>query len=371
MPAKKSELEKAKKAAIISSEKKEEYRPREFGSEDILKHYIRNHFWKKRIRALKRDIKPELDNGIKYFSLCSKSAFDIRFFVKENLINTNNFQKKVYFCESNREDYDFLMDYFITKYFPDNGKGFYGELANIAIKPQENDYSNFWGSFPFDVINLDYYGDIFKTNPREVGVDEFHAINLIISQQSRLMRPYELWITFRAREARVAPKVQQAFKSIIEYNLENFKDTFGRKFNERFPGINNTSEINIEDQCYIGILKWLSYVCSLSSSAITQTSSEVLKYTRTDKDGNEYNVYNILLRIKPFDAVEIPSPASNASKWSADEYKKGVISCFKKPIDIDRKFNKLNNRDKEKLNKELKSLDKDYGEDKKGLLLKT
>ena len=35
---------------------------------------------------------------------------------------------------------------------------------------------------PFDVINLDFWGDIFKTNYGEIGVNDFYAIQSIISQ---------------------------------------------------------------------------------------------------------------------------------------------------------------------------------------------
>lgn len=367
MSAKPSKLEKARKAAIIP-ETEERPEVREFGSEDILKQFIRTNYWKNRIKSLKRDIKPELDNGVKYFSLCSKYAFDIRFFVNERFINTNNDKKKFYFCEYKREDYNFLKKYFIDKRFTDGGKGFYGKLADIAIKSDENDYGRFWGAFPFDIINLDYYGDIFKINPQEVGIDDFQAIKSIIYQQSRLRRQYELWITFRAKEARTAPKVEQTFKELIKENRQNHKKTFGKEYSEHF-GTRNISSLKIEEICYIGILKWLWWACYRSCSSIVKDKLEILKYIRIDKDKKEYNLYNILLRIIPYDDIEIPSPVSRGSKWSEDRYIKGISSCFKNPIDVDEKFKKLSDENKEKLKTDLEDLNRDFEEDKKGYLV--
>src|SRR5205823_13018036 len=122
---------------------------------------------------------------------------------KEGLININNPKKEFVFCEMDKQDYRFLEDIYLLKGLNSNGRGFQGNLAEIAIDSSQPDYGSFWSCFPFDVINLDYYGDIFKTDHQKIGITDFSTIQSVISHQSKLRRQYELWITMRAKPNRI------------------------------------------------------------------------------------------------------------------------------------------------------------------------
>lgn len=365
---KKTKLDTAKKQAIVSSGKRDDTERREFGKEDILKHYIRKYYWKERINKLKRAVRPDLNDGIKYFSLCSKYAFDVRLFINEGLINPKNTKKLFTFCENEKEDFE-LLNSSISIRLLNNVIGFDEDLAEIANDTHRINYGKFWGTFPFDVINLDYYGDIFKAKFHKIGVNDFYAIQAIIFQQSRLRRQYELWITWRAVYERTDPPAKQTFKDLIIQNRNDYKETFGMKFSEIYPEIERVSRLDNEKLFYIGYLKWLWFSCRSSFSVINPDKIEILKYTRTGKNGNKYNLYNILLRIMPYGNVTIPSPAGEAANYCKDEYENGIISCFNDPIDIDEKYKRLSIQDKKQLKDELKSLNKDFEEDKKGYFL--
>ena len=365
---KNSKLKKIKEQVVIAKKKVDIPGKREFGADDILKHFIRKYFWKRRIIALRRDLAPNLRDGIRYFSLCSKLAFDVRLFLNENLINLESSRTAFVFCESEKKDFNFLNNNFIHNRLHGNGLGFEGLLSEIALETK-NDYDGyFWGSFPFDVINLDYLGDIFKANIHKIGVNDFYTIKTIIEQQSRLRRPYELWITMRTKPGRLNSSIKQNFKEFIDLNLEQYKDTFKKKFNELYPNVKKSSGIPDEHLFFIAYLKWLWYVCKTSFSTINSSHLQVLKYSRIDKDNKKYNLYNILLRIEPYESVIIPSPAGEPATFCEEEYEKGILTCFNPPIDINKEYDALSDTKIKDLKKELEKLNNEFIDDCRGYL---
>lgn len=362
----KDEVKRIKKDFVIQTEKPS---GRQFGPDDLLKHFIRKQYWTKRIDQLQRDFSDELEKGIRYFSLCSKYAFDVRYFLNLKLLDLSQGSKKVgfSFCEVVEEDARFLLNSFIPKRLPMAGTGYVGKLADIATNSKNQNYGRFWGNFPFDVINLDYWGDIFRTNQTEIGINDFYAIKSIIDQQARLRRAYEFWVTMRVKAGRIEGNVKQTFREIIEHN-NNTLPKFKKKFKDTFKEIGNIVDLDDEKLFYMGYLKWICYVCKLSFSTINVDKTEILRYTRNDKDGEEYNIYNILLRIEPYETITIPSPVGDAAKYCEDEYKKGIMTSFKNSIDVREKFDRLDSNAKRKIKEEIKKLDKEFQEDSKGFL---
>jgi hypothetical protein len=359
-----TKLEKAIAKAVLTESKREPLEDSGYYNEDdTLKHYIRKYYWEKRITRLKRDANPALVNGIKYFSFCSIRAFDVRYFIKQKLINTNS-KVPFAFVEFVKDDFEFLAQTYINKNL---GSGFCGSFDDIATNSDNENYGKFWSTFPYDVINLDYLGDILKTNNHsgKIGENDFYAIQSVINKQFFLRRPYELWITMRAKEGRYEPAVKQAFRKLITYHRENYKDTFDENFKKHFPGktVNNLID---EDLFLVGYINWLYYVCKLSCSTIPHI--QVIKYKRIDKDKREYFLYNIFLRIAPYNDIVIPSPASDAVTFCEDEYSEGIINCFTKAIDVTAEFNAKKTELEDSLKAELKTLGEEYSEDFKGYI---
>jgi hypothetical protein len=365
MSSKKSRLEIARKQALIKSvDRKTEKRGIGiYDQTDYLKHYIRKNFWEKRILNLKRDIAPKLDNGIRYFSFCSKYAFDVRYFIKKGYIDPAKENSKFGFVEFVKDDYDFLNTWLTNNpTLKEISDPIQGLLADVATDSAHKHYGKFWSAFPYDVINLDYLGDILRiSNPTgKIGQNDFFAIDAIIARQSLLRRPYELWITVRAKSGRFEGVVKQAFRGIIKKNLDDYPDTFGKKYNKLFNGtkINN---IDDEELFLIGYLKWLWFSCNRSFSVLNKQKIQVIKYKRnSQKDGEEYYLYNILLRVEPFENFVFPSPAGDAADYCRDEYINGITECFCKPIDISVKYEELASNSLNEIKNELSDLYKGY-----------
>ncbi len=354
-PKKLSKLELAKQKAHAGQVQIEKVDSRVF-HDDVLKHHIRVYHWKKRIEKL---LRAREISTVSYFSLCADTAYDVRFFKNSGLINFSSERPTPFaYCEHHEESFRFLGDVYKAPCV-----GFLGEIEEIASDPTNDLYGKFWGTFPYDVINLDFWGDIHKVKHSINNV--FYAINAIVSQQALLRKPYELWITWRAKDDRVGYNVESEYQDIIRYNLKS-NQSFAQHFAQKFQKIKDPKDLELEELVNIGFLKWLLYVTNRSFSVLE--NCDTLLYTRNDKDKKPYHLINFLLRIKPFEDVVIPSPASKAAIFCNDKYQKNSSLCFNPPIDVDREFASLARVERKKLEDGIKALKQEYIRDKAGFM---
>lgn len=353
---KKTKLAEARDKAFAgrASIKRKEFR--EFEG-DVLKHYIRVHCWMPRIKKLlhARGIK-----SIRYLSLCASTAFDARLFGREGLIDFLK-DKPIPFvyCESEKESFEILRDT-----FKNSSMGFYGKIEEIATSPDNHYYGDFWSTFPIDVINLDFWGDIHKA--KDIVKNIFYAIQVIISCQALLREPYELWITWRAKPDRIANNIEYAYLELIDLNQgENQK--FAGNFTSAFPNT-PSSALDVEDLVRIGFIKWILYITNREFSVVDKDNTEVLVYSRKDKDGKTFRMYNFLIRIKPYETITIPSPACEAARFCGKRYQSNLSLCFIKPRDIDQEYRRLPSPKKKGIQSDLDKLSEEYERDISGIL---
>ncbi|MBL7685055.1 MAG: hypothetical protein JNK65_03350, partial [Deltaproteobacteria bacterium] len=266
------------------------------------------------------------------------------------------------YCENVKNDFDFIEQIFVRNRLNGNGVGFNASLADIATDVHHQKYGQFWSRFPFDVINLDYFGDIFKTNNQNFAVPDFTTIQDIIFHQARSKRQYELWLTMRIKPLRIPAQVKLTFTDLIEENIKNLH--FKTAFTKNYPSANKPADLDDEMLYYTGFLKWLYYVCFSSYSIIR--NMKVLKYKRNGKDGDDYNIFNILLRIEPYQTAFILSPVGDHVRACKDEYNKGIVNALATPIDVDKEFRELKGSERKRLRQELDSLSNDFFQDEKG-----
>lgn len=358
------QIEVARKIATTNKKTIEKTNNRWYGKDDLVKHYIRLNYWAMRINSLKRDMGNIGDfKGIRYFSLCAKQALDVRVLLDQNLLDISDYLPFV-FCEYVKSDFEFLRDVFITDKFKGNARGFFGLLSTIATDFTNKDNGEFWSTYPFDVLNLDYLGDIFRA--KDLKDNDFKTIQAIINHQSMLRRPYELWITIRVKEGRFDQQVKYAFREIINSNIQDnqkFKDDF-----RDYYGLEDAIDLNAEQLFLLGYMKWILYISKLSYSVLNMKKSAIIKYKRIGKDSDIYHIYNFLLRIEPYETVVIPTPCCEGAKHSEAEYKKNILKCFIEPIDIDAEYRKLESKSKIKIEENLKKIYETYIKDTEGYI---
>lgn len=178
---------------------------------------------------------------------------------------------------------------------------------------------------------------------------------------------YELWITWRVKDTRITPAIKNAYKSLIKHNYDE-EITFRNYLDKQLTEIGNLESLPDENLVNIGFIKWLLYAINRSFSVVIPRHSKILFYSREDKDGEEYKIYNFLLRIHPYSTIDIPSPACEAAKYCNAEYKKSLYLCFEDPIDIDDEFKKLSKTKKHELKVNLEALINSYKKKREGHL---
>lgn len=359
MEKKLSKLEKAKKDAFSSSKQivKKDYRIFEG---DLLKHLIRTDYWETQIKNLKR---ARGCKNINYFSLCAETALDARLFIKDGHIDRSlSTTPPFVFCEYDEEKYNMLKDD-----FPNPCDGFCGKLEDIATNVKNPNYGKFWGTFPFDVINLDFWGDIHKGD--DVNQNIFYLIQAILFQQAHLREQYELWITWRVKDDRIMPSIKYAYQSLIKMNYERGDKTFNQMLDRVLAEKGNIDTLSEENLVNIGFIKWILYAVNRSFSVILPKQSKILYYSRKDKGNETYKIFNFLLRINPYRSVDIPSPACAAAIHCEKEYKNNLFLCFEDPIDIDKEFKNLTKVEKTKLHNSLDELMREYDANRKGSMI--
>ncbi|MGB4973184.1 MAG: hypothetical protein WBO32_11040 [Cyclobacteriaceae bacterium] len=156
---------------------------------DIVKHYVRHFAWKEPYRIIKNHVEKEVlakqrSERCKYLTFCAVQAIDIFMLELEKYIfrdaQTNRLTN-VFFCENDEESFEI-----IKKMIGSEGQGFFGDFKDIVLQNLEaqllettdpfDEPSSVEGReklrlrevkksllkvFPFDVINLDFYGNFF------------------------------------------------------------------------------------------------------------------------------------------------------------------------------------------------------------------
>ncbi len=357
MSRKTSKIVKARKSAFVGVTKIKGDQGRDFKN-DHLKHYIRYYCWMPRVQNL---LRARSIKRIKYFSLCAAPALDIRLFKQTNLLNLKPPpETSVTYCECLSQEYKILQDTLENK-----ATGFLGKLEDIATDTNHKQYGEFWNMFPFDVINLDFWGDIYRADNAIKNI--FYAIYTIISRQALLRNSYELWITWRCKSDRVGLNFLKAFSDLIDDNTVKYPK-FKQQFNRQYPNC-DAMALREEDLVRVGFMKWLLYIANREFSVIEPNSSEILVYSRSDKDGRKYHLYNFLIRIHPYEEVTIISPACDAAKYCDRKYQTNVCLPFIKCRNIDIEFLKLGQAKKDKLRKNLANLVAEYTSERSGTSL--
>lgn len=153
---------------------------------DPVKHYVRFNGWVHSFRAIKNYVDRELklrrrNSRCKYLTFCAVQAVDVFMFEYLNYIYREPGTKRlsnVYFFENDEEAFSA-----ITKMIGSEQQGFFGDFKKIVLQPIVEDAedpmyepvneeeremlrlrnlkANLLATFPFDVINLDFYGNFF------------------------------------------------------------------------------------------------------------------------------------------------------------------------------------------------------------------
>ncbi|MCX5796790.1 MAG: hypothetical protein NTY77_14945 [Elusimicrobia bacterium] len=283
---------------------------------DPKKHYVRGHGW----LPVFQKYAPMRKDGVKYLTLCAKLAIDIRYFRLKSLLPHDDQEKRyptVAFIEQDAQDYAIIAESLGTTKL-----GIKGDLERILLEPATfpEDHKALIASFPYDIINLDFTGDVVPENDPPYN-STIRAIERIMqTQHDKGAGEWHMFLTFRACRSTANDDANGQLQRIIEGNMadEAAKAAYGGK-----PAPSALLANDYKEFLRIGLAKFLASSSGTRGYAFTLDGS--YHYPRRPKGGGpNYYIITLVAGFRPIRAtghLNNPHEAQGA-------YKASVLQIF-------------------------------------------
>lgn len=192
---------------------------------DPKKHYVRLNGW---LPAFARYSGPR-KRKVQYLTLCAKQAIDVRYFAQKGVLYRNregNEYPSLTFIEANDEDYAA-----ITESLGKVRLGIHGRLEEVLLNADDVSHQDLVQSFPYDVVNLDFCGDILPRKDHPYS-KTLRCISKIIKLQAEKETPqWHMFLTFRAHPGQGNDEAHTQLCDIVQGNLARaeFRAAYGER----------------------------------------------------------------------------------------------------------------------------------------------
>src|SRR5258706_8404245 len=239
-------------------------RERRLDFRDTKKHFVRKNGWLPVVQAYSE----ARDRRVRYLTLCSKEAIDVRYFAQQGCLYRNrdrNQYPSLSFIESDPQDYATIAETLGKPRFSALGR-----LEDIVLDAGHESHAEFIETFPYDVVNLDFCGDILPHGDHPYN-RTLQCISRIIELQSANADEWHLFLTFRAQPAGGSPEANQQLVDRLQGNINApgvLQEAYGAR---QLPGDLVTA--NYSEFLRIGIPKLLAYLATQNSFSFDSESS--------------------------------------------------------------------------------------------------
>lgn len=218
-----------------------------------LKQEIREKLWLEYIKKLKK-------STINYLTLYCPVLTDVKFLEEVGVVSLEeDMYKGVGAVTNNAKD-------FLEAAKKDVGKPEFLQYGAISeLKRNTKDVKEFFKSFPYDAINLDYCGHIHESSDAQYLSSDLKDIKLIINEQNETScDSFILFVTTRTDENNNDKKglSKQLLKAMTRQVVKNLKhvEIFKNQFEQTY-GDMTADKLRQDDFCNflnIGIIKFIS-----------------------------------------------------------------------------------------------------------------
>jgi hypothetical protein len=286
---------------------------------DPKKHYVRLNGW---LPVFEEYFK--LRNGQPhYLTLCAKDAIDVRYFRQKGLLPYDSEQKAyptVAFIEKDAQDYASIAEGLGTTKL-----AIRGDLEEILIRPEDNleNSERLRGSFPYDVVNLDFTGQVVREDDPPYS-QTIRAIERIIEFQAAAgCTKWHMFLTFRACPQTSNHEADDELRTIIEGNLQNAdaQAAYGTRLRP-----DQLVHEQYEEFLRVGITKFLAFSSPSRGYACTLASS--YSYPRNPDVGPRYHIIKLIVEFEAIRSVRnLPNPHQVRTA-----YEKSVQQIFRSHV---------------------------------------
>lgn len=258
---------------------------------DPVKHFVRAKGWLPAFRTIKNFVDREVrekkrTERCKYLTFCAVQAVDVFMLEQSRYIHRDTNTKRlnnVYFCETELESFSAIKQMIGAA---DNG--FYGDFKKIVLQDIEEDLGGgddpfdepsseedreklrlksvkkqLISVFPFDVINLDFYGNFFPHSEDRYSDSCLAFKEVLALQKKPSVEGYNcnrflmyLTVYTPVRDTQINMQAMNVLKTTLGQNLgyDQFRNAFQAKF-----GHINTNDIDFYLQFILGFTKQIVF----------------------------------------------------------------------------------------------------------------
>jgi len=254
---------------------------------DIIKHYVRYHGWLKPFKTIVNHIDGLIKRGqradkCKYLTFCAVQAIDVFMFEQLKYLYRNENSKRlenVYYCENDEQSFSIIQ-----RLIGSSDQGFFGDFKKIVLLKESDVIVNsadpfdepetaeereklrllgvkksLVAKFPFDVINLDLYGNFFPENEAKYS-ETFQTYQQILQLQKlrngHECRRFLMYLTVYTPitdHARFIKKdVMSTFEGVLLQNLMH--EEFSSALEETY-GHSNPKKLDVYIKFILGFTK--------------------------------------------------------------------------------------------------------------------
>ena len=286
---------------------------------DIIKHYVRYYGWISPFKTILNYVDDQCKKGkriekCKYLTFCAVQAVDVFLFEYKKFLYRNehtNRLENVYFCENDEESFTLIQ-----KIIGSEDQGFFGDFKEVILQDENElltdsadpfDEPESAGEreklrlielkkrltikFPFDVINLDFYGNFFPSGESRYS-DSFQTYRQVLELQKsnngheckRFLMYLTLYTPMFNEPRFVNTEVILAFEKVLLENLvySEFEEALNSKY-----GHTNPKTLDVYLKFILGFLKLVIFKETFRLGWKPQIKN-ILCYDRNHSDGKPH-----------------------------------------------------------------------------------
>lgn len=317
---------------------------------DAVKHYVRYNGWVNSFRTIKnyvdRQIRLERRTAkCKYLTFCAVQAIDIFMLELKHYIYRDRETSRltnVFFCENDEESFSL-----INKMIGSEGQGFFGDFKDIVLQNLDEEVEdpadpfdepasvedreklrlkdvkrNILQVFPFDVINLDFYGNFFPKSQQRFS-DSCQTYNEVLKLQklnnghscSRFLM--FLTVYTPVLEGQINPDAIRLFDRTLQQNMayDRFREAFARKYQIASP-----KDLDLYLKFVLGFTKQIIFRETFKLGW-KPTLREIYCYDRTKPaTGEPYKISTFVVEYNRDEALDLVDFAGEIPEQVEEDY---------------------------------------------------
>lgn len=310
---------------------------------DPVKHYVRIHGWLPIFRR-----RSEATGTVRYLTLCGKEAIDVRYFAQRGVLVRNaerNDYPTLTFIESNQEDYAIIAECLGRVRL-----GVHAKLEEVLLDNGHASHDDLVASFPHDIINLDFCGDIVPNGDHPHSATIKCISRVVELQANSGSEEWHLFLTFRAQRTRTNDEANSQLQGNLLGNLERpeLREAYGDR--ARPTDLVNS---NYPEFLRVGIAKVLTHAARNRGYRLAVESSWV--YGRPSPDMPSYHIVKLVARFERLQAAQdLPNP-----HLEQETYLRSVRNLLEsRAVDVDAQLNQAAH---ERIKAELREIEAELG----------